>query len=176
MSNAEQPPNAIQARVAACIAGTEPALIAQLPAGFVVLFDHQPDPIRGWCMLLPHFAAPHADPAINEHRDPAAGQLNDLTPAARALFLADLARVGDALLVADLLGQRAEHVNYLMLCNQAPALHAHIVPRVASEDAQKRLADPFVAYPVPSPTAPDASEPMPMDRAALTASIRAQLA
>ncbi|MFG0307062.1 MAG: HIT family protein [Phycisphaerales bacterium JB040] len=132
--------NPIQQRLHACRAGDDPNLIARLPAGYAVLFDHQPTPIRGWCMLLPHFD----DPAINDGRDPAAGQLNDLTPDARAAFLTSLTALGDALLSAT----GCEHVNYLILCNQAPALHAHVVPRFAGEAPANRLADPFVAYPV----------------------------
>lgn len=132
--------NPIQQRLHACRDGTDPNLIARLPAGFAVLFDHQPAPIAGWCMLLPHFD----DPAINNGRDPGSGQLNDLTPDARTAFLASLTTLGDALLRAT----DCEHVNYLILCNQAPALHAHAVPRFAQEDPAARLADPFVAYPV----------------------------
>ncbi|MBZ0171648.1 MAG: hypothetical protein K8E66_04645, partial [Phycisphaerales bacterium] len=68
--------------------------------------------------------------------------LNDLPPAARAAFLADVATLGDAVIAAT----GCERLNYLILCNQVPVLHAHVVPRFAHEDAGKRLMDPFAAY------------------------------
>ena len=48
-----------------------------------------------------------------------------------------------------------ERVNILLLCNQVQALHAHIVPRYATEDPAKRIMDPFCAYDFASSPAAD---------------------
>ena len=40
----------------------------------------------------------------------------------------------------------AERINYLILCNMAPELHAHVIPRFAREDPAKRRLGPFEAY------------------------------
>lgn len=149
-SSASNPTNAIQARLALCRVGEDPNCIAKMAAGYGVLTDRQPEPIHGCCMLLPDFE----DCALNisnTGKHPAAGTLNDLTPEARALFLSDLARLGDAVLIAT----GAEHVNYLILCNAVPALHGHVVPRFATEDPAKRQMDPFAAYDFPGSRPPD---------------------
>lgn len=73
---------------------------------------------------------------------PTPTHLNDLPPRARAAFLTDLALLGDAVIAAT----GCERLNYLMLCNQVPELHGHVIPRYAHEDAARRLMDPFAAY------------------------------
>ena len=78
--------------------------------------------------------------------------LNDLSAPARAAFLSDMALLGDIVTKAT----GCERLNYLMLCNQVPVLHAHIVPRFASEDANKRLGDPFAVYDFPNARRADA--------------------
>lgn len=118
---------AISARVARSRAGEDPELLAELPSGYAILGKYQPPPIRGCCMLLPREVVPSP---------------NDLPPAARAQFFADLVLVGDAILEAT----GAERINYLVLCNQVPELHGHCVPRFASEDPALRLLGPFEAY------------------------------
>jgi diadenosine tetraphosphate (Ap4A) HIT family hydrolase len=118
-------PGAISARVARIEAGRDPQLIARMGSGYAILANQQP--LDGCCMLLPR---------------PVVGQANDLDPSARALFMTDLLRLGDAVLAAT----GAERINYLILCNQVPELHGHVVPRYAGEDADKRLMDPFAAY------------------------------
>ena len=50
--------------------------------------------------------------------------LNALAPAAQAAFLADMARLGQAVL--EVTG--AVRINYAMFGNLEPALHAHVVP------------------------------------------------
>jgi len=120
-------PHAISARVACLRAGDAPELLARMPSGYAILGQHQPEPIRGCCMLLPHEVV--ASP-------------NDLAPAARARFFTDLILLGDAILDAT----GAERINYLVLCNQVPELHAHCVPRFASEEPALRLQGPFEAY------------------------------
>ena len=76
-------------------------------------------------------------------------------PEERASFLGDMARLADAVLTAT----GAEHVNHLILCNQVPELHAHVIPRFASEDPSRRLEDPFVAYDFPGAPVADATGP-----------------
>ena len=118
---------AISNRVERIRAGNDPQVIARMDSGWAILAKFQPDAIVGGCMLLP---------------DPAVSSLNHLDDAARRQFLADFARLGDAVLEAT----GAEHLNYLILCNQVPELHGHVVPRFAAEDPVKRLMDPFEAY------------------------------
>jgi len=58
---------------------------------------------------------------------------------ARGQFLLDMARLGDALLkVTDAL-----RINYAILGNLEPALHAHVIPRYANEPAALRTAHPW---------------------------------
>jgi diadenosine tetraphosphate (Ap4A) HIT family hydrolase len=99
----------IAERVAAAHAGTNETVVARVASGWVVLGDVQFLP--GYCVLL-------ADPVVPS--------LNDLAPAARAAFLADMARVG------------AARINYEILGNSEPELHAHIFPRFATEPEDKR--------------------------------------
>lgn len=54
--------------------------------------------------------------------------------AARQQFLDDMARLGDAVLAVT----GAERLNYEMLGNVEPALHAHVIPRYAWEPAETR--------------------------------------
>jgi diadenosine tetraphosphate (Ap4A) HIT family hydrolase len=96
---------------------TNPYVICRVRSGWVVLGDHQF--LRGYCLLLP---------------DPVVTHLNNLASADRAQFLADMAAVGEALLaVTD-----AYRVNYEILANGDPALHAHIFPRYMSEPDDRR--------------------------------------
>ncbi len=60
--------------------------------------------------------------------------LNALEGDARRLFLDDMARLGDAVLAVT----QAERINYEILGNVEPALHAHVIPRHASEDPELR--------------------------------------
>jgi diadenosine tetraphosphate (Ap4A) HIT family hydrolase len=103
---------AIHRQVAAARAGTNPRVVARLASGWVVLGD--PQVIRGYCLLLPDPVVPH---------------LNALDPEGRLRFLADMARVGDAVLAVT----GAVRVNYEILGNLEPALHAHVIPRHATE-------------------------------------------
>lgn len=70
--------------------------------------------LRGYCLLLP---------------DPVVAHLNDFTGETRAQFLTDMADAGDALLAVT----GAVRLNYEMLGNLEPALHAHLFPRYADE-------------------------------------------
>jgi diadenosine tetraphosphate (Ap4A) HIT family hydrolase/catechol 2,3-dioxygenase-like lactoylglutathione lyase family enzyme len=113
---------AIHARVAACRAGRDPTLVARLASGWVVMGD--PQVLRGYCLLLP---------------DPVVAHLNELPPAGQSEFLADVARVGQAVL--ELTG--AVRINYAIFGNVEPALHAHVLPRFADEPVELRTTHPW---------------------------------
>ena len=113
---------AIHRRVEACRAGTDPTAIARLASGWAVMGD--PQVLAGYCLLLPDPVVPH---------------LNALAPDAQVAFLADLARLGQAVL--ELTG--ALRINYAMFGNVEPALHAHVHPRYASEPDSLRKAHPW---------------------------------
>ena len=104
-------------RVALARAGKNPWVITRLPSGWVVIGDVQFLP--GYCLLL-------ADPVVPS--------LNDLSIEARGQFLQDMARIGDAILQAT----GAFRINYEILGNTEPELHAHIFPRYMSEPDEKR--------------------------------------
>lgn len=123
--------SAITARVLRIQADEDPQVLARMPSGWAILSNQQPEPIQGCCMLLPELRDGHA-PA----------QLNDLQPAEREAFMRDLCLLGDAVL--EVTG--AERINYLILCNQVPELHGHVVPRFATEIPEQRRLGPFEAY------------------------------
>jgi diadenosine tetraphosphate (Ap4A) HIT family hydrolase len=108
---------AIHRQVAEAAAGTLARAIARLPSGWAVLGD--PQILPGYALLLP---------------DPVVPDLNALAGAAREAFLRDMARLGDAVLAVT----GAERVNYEILGNVEPALHAHVIPRYAWEAPERR--------------------------------------
>ena len=83
-----------------------------------------PQVLRGYCLLLPDPVVPH---------------LNALPTDGQAAFLADLARLGQAVL--EVTG--AVRINYAMFGNLEPALHAHVHPRFADEPESLRTAHPW---------------------------------
>jgi diadenosine tetraphosphate (Ap4A) HIT family hydrolase len=98
-------------------AGTNPKVICRVRSGWVVLGDVQF--LRGYSLLVP---------------DPVVASLNDLTREGREQFLYEMSVLGDALLaVTD-----AYRINYEILGNSEPALHAHVFPRYQSEPEEKR--------------------------------------
>lgn len=113
---------AIHRRVAALRSGDDPSAIARLPSGWAVFGEQQF--LRGYCLLLPDPVVPH---------------LNSLDEAMRAVFLADMARLGDAVLEST----GAVRINYAMFGNAEPALHAHVIPRYADEAETLRAAHPW---------------------------------
>jgi diadenosine tetraphosphate (Ap4A) HIT family hydrolase len=113
----------IHARVERLRAGGDPTFIARLTSGWAVFGEQQF--LHGYSLLLP---------------DPVVAHLNAFDGAARALFLADMARLGDALLAVT----GAVRINYAIFGNQDPALHAHVVPRYANEALPQRAAHPWV--------------------------------
>lgn len=108
---------AIHRRIEALQRGDDPTLVCRMKSGWLVMGESQF--LRGYCLLLPDPVVPH---------------LNALHGAARTQFLADMGRAGDALL--ELTG--ALRINYEMLGNLEPALHAHLFPRYADERAELR--------------------------------------
>ncbi|GAB4479730.1 MAG: hypothetical protein OHK0031_00320 [Anaerolineales bacterium] len=115
----------IQQRVELARAGKNPAVLCKMPSGWAVMADIQI--LNGYCILL---------------ADPPAVSLNDLSGEARDQFLRDMALIGDALLEVT----RAARINYEILGNSDPALHAHIIPRLEAEPAEYR-AGPVWFYP-----------------------------
>jgi diadenosine tetraphosphate (Ap4A) HIT family hydrolase len=107
----------IHERVKAAREGKNPTVVCRVPSGWVVMADIQYLP--GYCILL-------ADPVVQD--------LNSLTGRKRAQFLQDMAITGDALL--EVTG--AYRINYEILGNSEPVLHAHIIPRYMSEPEELR--------------------------------------
>ena len=113
----------IHERVDEANAGTNARVVCRVPSGWVVMGDVQP--VAGYCLLLP---------------DPVVPSLNHLDEAARATFLMDMTRLGDALLdVTD-----AARINYDILGNSEPALHAHVFPRYEDEPEEFRTWPAFM--------------------------------
>ena len=110
-------PTLIHRRVRSAREGKNPTVICKMPSGWVVLGDRQFIP--GYTLLL---------------SDPVVGDLNELQERERRQFLHDMALIGDALLeLTD-----SYRINYEILGNYDPALHAHIFPRYLSEPEQFR--------------------------------------
>jgi diadenosine tetraphosphate (Ap4A) HIT family hydrolase len=122
MSIAPMALTAIHRMVERCRAGDDPAMVAKLDSGWVVMGERQVFP--GYCLLLP---------------DPVVDQLNTLDFDGRSQFLTDMALVGDAVLAST----AAVRVNYAIFGNAEPALHAHVFPRHATEPAATRATHPW---------------------------------
>lgn len=106
---------AIHRHVEECRGGREGAglrVVARMSSGWAVMGESQLLP--GYCLLLP---------------DPVVGSLNDLDMAARGRYLDDMARLGDAVSAA----VSPRRINYEILGNLEPALHAHVLPRFERE-------------------------------------------
>ena len=112
----------IHRMVAAAREGREPRVIARLYSGWALFGERQF--LRGYSLLLP---------------DPVVPTLNALGSQERAVYLQDVARLGDALL--KLTG--AARINYAILGNQDPALHTHVIPRYADEPDPLRTSHPW---------------------------------
>ena len=115
---------AIHADVELLRTGREPRLVAKMDSGWAVMGREQQ--LVGYCLLLP---------------DPVVPDLNTLVGTERAQFLTDMARLGDAVRVAT----NCVRVNYAIFGNLEPALHAHVIPRFASEPEELRTK-PYFAY------------------------------
>ena len=115
----------IHERVEMARRGTNPYVFAKMRSGWAVMGDVQPLP--GYCLLLP---------------DPVVPSINDMSTEERALFSDDMWRIGDALLACT----DAFRINYEILGNGEPALHAHILPRYSWESDDKRVQPAFASY------------------------------
>ncbi len=113
---------AIHNQVVAAREGKDPRVVARLFSGWVVFGERQF--VRGYVLLLP---------------DPVVPTLNALGAQERGQFLLDMARLGDALLKVT----NAMRINYAILGNQEPALHAHVIPRYAQEPEALRTSHPW---------------------------------
>jgi diadenosine tetraphosphate (Ap4A) HIT family hydrolase len=113
---------AIHQQVVAAREGKDPRVAARLSCGWVVFGERQF--VRGYVLLLP---------------DPVVPTLNALGARERGQFLVDMARLGDALLKVT----NALRINYAILGNLEPALHAHVIPRYAEEPQALRTAHPW---------------------------------
>ena len=87
--------------------------------------------------------------------DPVPASLEEMDTQTRSVFLADFVTLGEAIKAAT----GAERINYLILCNQVPWLHAHAVPRFESENEALRRQDPFEAYDFGAAPKADATGP-----------------
>lgn len=112
--------------VDAARAGTNRHVAGRLQSGWVVAGGRQNLP--GYCLLLP---------------DPVVGDLNELDLAGRRQFLADMTLVGDAVMKAF----QPLRLNYEILGNTEPALHAHIFPRYTWEPKILRTKPVWFYYP-----------------------------
>ena len=92
-------------------------LIGRMDSGWAVLGPVQV--VEGYCLLLPDPVVPH---------------LNSLRGDTREQFLTDMARLGDAVLAVT----GAARINYEILGNLEPALHAHVFPRFSDEPEELR--------------------------------------
>jgi diadenosine tetraphosphate (Ap4A) HIT family hydrolase len=114
---------AIHRIVESCRADGYAPVIKRMSSGWAVMGQSQF--LCGYCMLLPDPVVPH---------------LNAMQPDARAQFLIDMAKLGDAVLTAT----NALRINYAMFGNVEPALHAHVIPRFTDEAESMRTAHPWM--------------------------------
>lgn len=97
--------------------GINPTLITRMSSGFLLL---------GFQQFLPGYVVLFADPPVSG--------LNDLFLEERANFLRDMSIAGDALLKCT----DAYRINYEILGNESPILHAHIFPRYMNKKEEYR--------------------------------------
>ncbi|HZU87575.1 MAG TPA: hypothetical protein VFF78_08855, partial [Anaerolineaceae bacterium] len=105
--------------------GRHPGLVCKMDSGWLVLADMQY--LRGYCILM-------ADPVVTS--------INDLSIEKRAEFLLDMALIGDELMKVT----GAYRINYAIMGNSDPFLHAHIVPRNCDEPEEYLHNQPW-SYP-----------------------------
>ena len=127
---------AIHRHVEAARRGELARVIKRMQSGWAVLGD--PQITRGYCLLLPDPVVPHLNSLVGDERD---------------RFLRDMTALGDAVLIVT----GAERINYEILGNIEPALHAHVIPRHASEDPELRKQPVWVHDWSAAPSVDDAS-------------------
>jgi diadenosine tetraphosphate (Ap4A) HIT family hydrolase len=118
-------PTFIHQRNALSRAGKNPHVIRRMPSGWAVMGDDQF--LTGYSLLV-------ADPEVDH--------LTDLDDERRVRFLLDMSLLGEAVFAAT----PAYRINYEILGNSVPALHAHVWPRFADEPKEFRLG-PVGRYP-----------------------------
>jgi diadenosine tetraphosphate (Ap4A) HIT family hydrolase len=117
-------------RVAAARAGRNPTVLARLRTGWAAIGDYQLLP--GYCVLLYDGACDH---------------LHDLPRAERSALLDDVGLLGEAVAAACArLDPAFRRVNYEILGNTYPQLHAHVHPRYGWEPTERR-GRPVWLYP-----------------------------
>lgn len=115
--------------IGSALRGENPMVMARMPSGFAVIGDTQQLP--GYSLLLVD--------------DPTVDRLTDLSPTARARFLIDMALLGAAVEAA-CRPDGLRRVNYEILGNSLPVLHAHVHARYEWEPAD-RVGRPVWLYP-----------------------------
>lgn len=115
-------------RVGSARRGENPTVLRRMPSGFAVIGDTQFLP--GYCVLL---------------GDPEVAHLSDMDLPSRARFLTDMSLLGEAVERAGT-DEGLVRVNYEILGNSLPIVHAHVFPRYSWE-APERLAGPVWNYP-----------------------------
>jgi diadenosine tetraphosphate (Ap4A) HIT family hydrolase len=116
------PETVIHAQVVEAREGRLARVVTRLYSGWVVMGERQF--VRGYCLLLP---------------DPVVPSLNALGAKERSQFMMDMSRVGDALMKIC----TPLRINYAILGNVDPALHAHVIPRYVTEPPALRTAHPW---------------------------------
>ena len=109
-------------RIGSAERGENPTVLMRMCSGFAVIGDTQFLP--GYCVLL---AAPQV------------ASLAALDLPARADFLLDMSILGDAITAVC----QPRRINYSILGNADPFLHAHVFPRYSSEPAELIDKPPF---------------------------------
>lgn len=105
--------------------GRNPRVISRMASGWAVLGERQI--MQGYSLLLPDPVVPH---------------LNALSLAERIQFLRDMSILGDAVLQVT----KAVRINYEMLGNLEPALHAHVIPRYGNAEPPALCTRPIWFY------------------------------
>jgi diadenosine tetraphosphate (Ap4A) HIT family hydrolase len=117
-----------QDRIGSALRGENPTVLRRLPSGFAVVGDTQFLP--GYCVLL-------AEPEV--------GHLSELSLRERAQFLTDMSLLGEAV-ERVCRPEGLVRINYEILGNGLPCLHAHVFPRYAWEPEERR-SGPVWLYP-----------------------------
>ena len=115
-------------RIGSAERGENPTVLARMPSGYAVFGDAQFLP--GYCLLL---AAPQVD------------HLTDLPHDERAQFLLDMSLLGEAV-EAVCRPNGLRRMNYEILGNTDPFLHAHVWPRYDWEPPE-HIGVPVWSYP-----------------------------
>jgi diadenosine tetraphosphate (Ap4A) HIT family hydrolase len=104
-------------RVGSAERGENPMVLAHMRSGFAVIGDTQFLP--GYCLLL-------ASPERNH--------LTDLPLEQRSLFLLDMSLLGETIMTVC----QPQRINYEILGNSLPMLHAHVWPRYDWEPSEQQ--------------------------------------